>query len=98
VEIFRQGGRYTIAKVCGIALASALVLTIGSSYLGLSPLFLRTLALSLLSFFGGYLGIASLVLLYVVATIGIACSIIAAFHAWQWASRRMRRTSRVATR
>jgi hypothetical protein len=99
VEIFRQGGRYNIRRVCGIGLAASLLLTLGSAPLGHGSPFLRAMALSLLSFFGGYFTGAILVFLYIVGVFGIAGIIIIVFHGYRWCSRRWHREkSRIPVR
>lgn len=91
VEIFRQGGRYSIKLVTGIGLGSALVLAIGSGYLELTAFSVRIVVLSWLSFFGGYLGAALLVALYAVAVVSLCLAVVGFHRTWGWASQRLAR-------
>ncbi len=96
VEIFRQGGRYSIKLVTGLGLGTALILAVGSGYLELTAFSVRIVVLSWLSFFGGYLGAALLVTLYAVAVICICLAVVGGHYAWQKLVRRAAR--RVTTR
>jgi hypothetical protein len=91
VEIFRQGGRYSIKLVTGIGLGSALVLAIGSGYLELTAFSVRIVVLSWLSFFGGYLGAALLVALYAVAVVSLCLAVVGLNRTWGWVSLRLTR-------
>lgn len=94
VEIFRQGGRYSIRLVTGIGLGTALILAVGSGYLELTAFSVRIVVLSWLSFFGGYLGAAALVALYAVAVVSICLAVVGGHYAWRWLVRRVGRASR----
>jgi hypothetical protein len=97
VEIFRQGGRYSIRLVTGIGLGAALVLAIGSGYLELTAFSVRIVVLSWLSFFGGYLGAAALVALYAVAVVSFCLSVVGVHYVWQRLAHRAARPSRRAS-
>lgn len=98
VEIFRQGGRYRIRTVTGLGLAAAVVLAVGSGYLELTPFSVRTVVLSWLSFFGGYLGAALLLAMYAVATVGVCLAAVGVDRLWHWGRRRAEAARRSVVR
>jgi len=94
VEVFRQGGRYSIRLVTSIGLGTALILAVGSGYLELTAFSVRIVVLSWLSFFGGYLGAAALLALYAIAVVCLCLTVVGIDRVWRWGSQRLMRPGR----